>query len=492
MTLTYDPYGRQGIGVAQPSSGIDYPLTQPSDDIRELVADFFLSYEDPATFSEGDAYVRPFHIAWLYGVGITANSPPGWAPTPTHDVDLVIADADDVTVFDSTLATTFRSYAWGTVYHIYEWDDGVQVCRLVVHTAWPPTGDVEPHEYDQNIAPENGVLEDRTLSRLPRRVRSIQVVLDEFSHEQNIELMSGNNVDLLAEDPVLTQGRRHTNRVTFNVKPGAGIGKYSNCEEVLGYLARINGVSPDTHGNLSLAATDCYYFRQPTTIVSTSPRRSVPSILLDPMAGHLKFGNDCGQCCKCDDMIASALRMNGLRDDYAAIADTINGARDLYHENRDRWLLAAACRELQPLSTVLLAQNGPFIDVVGQFCNQTAACVGDLELIFTITSVPSATGVLVVCGSTRIWETTPPQVLPYTLGGAWPTYHAYWDSVQSFSTAKLQFRLRFPGGGLSSGVPYAVTTELTAKIGGEYVRDNSDNIITLTKSATLNSIDDSC
>lgn len=491
MTITYDPYGRQGIGVAQPLSGIDYPLAQPSSDIRELVADFFLSYEDPATFGEGDAYTHPFHIKWLYGVGATVNSAPGWAPSPVHGVDILIVDDDDVTVFDSTTATTYRDYAWGDVYHIYEWDDGTQVCRLVVHTAWPPTGDVTPHEYDLHLAPENGELEERTLSRLPKRVRSIRVVLDEFTHEQNIDFTCGNNINIAVEDPVLAQGRRRTNRITFNADPGTGTGKYSNCEENISYVARINGVAPDAHGNLAMAATGCYYLRQPTTIVSTSPRRSVPAILLNPLAGHLQLGNDCGPCCRCDDMIDAALRMNELRDDYAAIATTVNYARNLYHENRDRWLLAAACREVRPLAVGVFAQNGPYVDIVGQFCNQTSACLGDLELIFTLSSVPSGTPTI-VCGSTRIWETSPPQVVPYTLAGTWPTFHAYWDSVQAFSAAKLQFRLMFPGGGLDTGVPYAVTTELTAKIGGEYVRDSSNNLITSTRTATLNAIDDSC
>ncbi len=492
MTIVYDPYGRQGIGVVQPYSGLDYPLARPSADIRELVADFFLSYEDPSTFDEGDEYVRPFHIKWLYGVGETVDAAPGWAPTPTHDVDILIVDDDGTTVFDSTEATTFRDFAWGSTYHVYQWNDATQVCRIVVHTAWPPTGDITPHEYDQHLVPDNGELDERTLARLPKRVRSISVVLDEFTEEENIDFTCGNNIDIETAATTLTQGKRRDTRITFNVRPGAGTGKYSNCEETLGYVARINGVAPDVHGNLSLAATGCYYFRQPTTIVSTSPRRAVPSILLNPLAGHLKVGNDCGPCCTCDDMIASALWMNRLRDDYASIAALVSATRDQYHANRERWLLAAACREVRPLSISMLAQNGPYIDIVGQFCNQTSECLGDLELIFDFSAVPTATGVEVVCGSTRIWETSPPAVTPYTLGGDWPTFSAYWDSVQAFSSAKVQFRLKFPGLGLSGDVPYAVTAGLTAKIAGEYVLDPDENPVTTSGSAALNAIDDSC
>lgn len=479
MTITYDPRGREGLGVVQPNGGIDYPLVAPSDDIRALLADFFLSYEDPSTFDGGRPFTKPFSIDWLYGVGNTVNAPDA-APTPTHAVDIVVRDAEARTVFDSTTATSFRQYVWGDVYKIFEWSDAVQVCRLVVHTAWPPTGDITPHEYDLHILPDNGELDNRTLARLPKRVRSLTVVVDEIGAAANVDLLAGENVNLTAAAPTLTDGKRRETVVTFDIEPR---GEYSDCGEKVTYLSRINGVGPDNAGHFMVAADGCYYFRRPMAVVSTSPRRVVPAIELSPLAGHLRFGNDCGPCCLCGDFVDTALQMNRLGDAYKAIGDTVMSARELYHENRDRWLASLACRQETPLRLVVLAQGGPFIDIVGQYCNQSQQCKTDVVMTFVLVAVPSTTDVSVVCASTRIW--TSEGAAPYTMAGSFPSYQAYWDSVEPGSSVKVQFRLQFPNGGMDEdGVPYAITTGLTAVVNGETLAASASAAATLSTGTT--------
>jgi hypothetical protein len=474
MTITYDPRGREGLGVVQPSSGIVYPLVSPSDDLRDLLADFFLSYEDPATLDGGTPYTKPFSIAWLYGVGLTVNAPDD-APTPTHAVDLIVTDAADRVVFDSTEATSFDQYVWGDVYKIFVWQDPVQVCRLVVHTAWPPTGDITPHEYELHILPTDGKLDDRTLARLPKRVRSLTVVLDTLDGVANIDIVAAENVDMVTAAPVLTDGKRRENVVTLNASPR---GEYSDCGEKVTYLSRINGVGPDEVGHFLLAADGCYYFRRPMTLVSTSPRRMVPSIELNGVAGHLKFGNDCTPCCVCGDFVDAALQLNRLGVAYGVIGATVMSARELYHENRARWLESLACRIQTPIRVAMLPQGGPYIDIVGQFCNQSQNCLVDLAMVFTLTAVPSAAGVVVVCASTRIW--TNDGASPYTMGGTFPEYSAFWDSVNPGSSVKVQFRLQFPDGGLSGGIPYTVTTDVTATVGGVSVSASATNTAVLS------------
>lgn len=487
MTITYDPRGREGLGVVQPNGGIDYPLVAPSDDIRELIADFFLSYEDPSTLDGGVRYTKPFSIAWLYGVGETVNAPLD-APTPTHNVDLIITDADDRVVFDSTEATSFDEYVWGDVYEIYVWEDPVQVCRLVVHTAWPPTGDITPHEYDLHILPTDGRLDDRTLARLPKRVRTLTVVLDDLGSVANIDLQAGENVDLQVADPILTDGKRRENVISISVDPRS---EYSDCSDQEVYLSRINGVAPDTAGHFLLAADGCYYFRRPMTLASVSPRLMVPAINLNPLAGQMQFGNDCGPCCVCGDFVDTALQMNRLGVAYTTIGATVMSARELYHENRQRWLDSSACRLQTPLRIVMLAQGGPYIDIVGQFCNQTDECKTDVAMVFNLSAVPTATGVTIVCSGTRIWNSRGAE--PYTLAGAYPTYTAYWDSVNPGSSVKVQFRLEFPDGGIGAGdAPFAVTAVVTGTAAGVDIVDGDSVTASATTTATLTTGDISC
>ena len=95
--------GRRGIGVNQPQSGLDYPLVNPSEDARYLLADVYLAYDDPGAYNSTiTPSQHPLRIKWLYGVGCSASSAPAWAPAPTHAADIVIVDAQDNVVFDST------------------------------------------------------------------------------------------------------------------------------------------------------------------------------------------------------------------------------------------------------------------------------------------------------------------------------------------------------------------------------------------------------
>jgi hypothetical protein len=63
----YSAYGRRGIGVIQPQSGLDYPFVQPSDDVRYLVSDFYLAYEDDETTT------LPLRISQITGAACVAN-----------------------------------------------------------------------------------------------------------------------------------------------------------------------------------------------------------------------------------------------------------------------------------------------------------------------------------------------------------------------------------------------------------------------------------
>lgn len=492
----FDPRGRQGIGVAQPQSGIDYPLVRPSDDIRDLIADLWFSYDDPADYDSGEVpLVAPFEIVWLYGIGCVTNTPPAWAPTPTHSADIVIRDATGRLAFDSTTAS-FDSTDWSDAWRIYEWKSDSAVCRLVCHTKWSAEGNSpEPRFYNLHIEPLSARITERAVVRNPKRVKSLSVVLDTLT-DTRVDFQCGYNFDMSVRSAGFKPGKRNETVITMSAEPGKGIGRFDDCAGSELYLRRVNSVGGDTYANLMLSGTDCMYVRQPTVLVSTEPRVVITAIQDNPTAAHLQVGDDCGPCCDCDDFISLAEDMNNLRDDYVDLGNTVMRNRTLYHSNRDRWLAGAACREVKPIRVAVLAQTGPYVDIAGQFCNQSGNCRTNIALVFTLSTTPedfSVEAVELVCGGTLITTSIPKETnVPYVLQGGYPVYTALWDTVNAFDSVKVRFRLRLPNGGVSTlSSPYAITVALTALENGNPIKHNGVTI-TANKTITLNSIDTSC
>lgn len=124
--------GRQPIGVNQPpGGGTNYPFVQPSSDIQYLLGDLFVSFDDL-----DDTYVFPLKVSWMYGFGTNAVAPPAGYPAPTHAQDIIVTDANDVVVFDSTTATKFTSDVWDSRLLILEWTNTDSILRCVQHTEW--------------------------------------------------------------------------------------------------------------------------------------------------------------------------------------------------------------------------------------------------------------------------------------------------------------------------------------------------------------------
>lgn len=481
----YDPYGRSGLGLSQRQSGLNYPFVLPSEDIRYLLADFFLAFEDAADYDSTETPAAgPYAIAWIYGLGCLEVTAPDWAPTPTHDVDLVVKDANGRTVFDSTTADDFLAADWGPAWRIYEWFAEDVVCRIVVHAMWnPETTQPTPKDYDDHILPENGRLNDRAVIKLPKRVRSLTAVLDTINR-QSLDLAAGYNMRIDAVPLGYRDGKRHETQLIFNAIPGEGDGRYDDCTDAVAYIRRINNVSPTATGELLFAAKDCMYVRTPLEQVDADPPTYRPQYENDPLASHLEVGNDCGRCCECDDFVQLASDIRIERGRYQSIADTVNQSRTIYGESRTSWIARTKCYRT-PLRLTLVPQTGAYIDVVGQFVHQGDECLHDLELAFNLSATPEldADPSLVKYATLRDTSLPRERNQQYTMDGSWPTYKAYWDAVQPGDTVRVRFRLRFPHNGHSLDMePYAVTAELSSADG------NGTANGPLKKTATLNSV----
>lgn len=417
-------YGRQGIWYDQPQAGQDYPLVTPSADVRYLLADLYLSYSDT-----DNNFSLPFRIQWLYGFGTDYNTPESESPAPLHDYDIIIVDADDVVVFDSTtIGTQFESRAWTAWLRITRWElPNGDVCSVVHHTAWGLTDTPPAQTYPRYFFPTSAVLQAQTIYRLPSRVTSLVAILDSIT-AKNVKLSGGYNMELSLNTVVATAGGRRVTGITFDAVPGGGSGVYVDCTPGENPIRSINAVQPTTAGHFFINAAGCYYVRRPMRLLSATPRLLVPETSLAPgsqleedlpedtagqttaAAGwpttteyaHLQMGNDCGACCDCEDYAAVATYIQEQHARYANLGKSFSDTRDLYHSNRSQWLSAKECLQQSPVRVVVQAQQCPYVDIGVQVCNQTDICMTDIAVAVTVTTVPPGGVISVVPGYTYI------------------------------------------------------------------------------------------
>jgi hypothetical protein len=488
------PRGREGIGVVQPRSGVDYPLISPSEDVRYLLADLYLEYA-------GD-YQLPFHIAYLHGFGCLEGTPAGIPPHALTGIpnNIVIADNAGQIVFDSrdaepgptTPYNLFTVREWGPRNHIYEWRTEDGICRLVTHTRWSPDEDPPPRQYRHHLVPQRAIIDDRALLQLPRRVQTLQVLMNKIQR-QRVLLSNGYNMELTHADTAAPAGGRVVHQIRFDATPATGLGIFPGCIPPPLTINRINGVDPSDAGDFSFSAKDCFFVRQPTAIgannttipvTEVSPGNTVEENLPDPLAGksimargwphekdksHLIFGDDCKPCCDCDDYMAVAKYMNRARNDYKEIGNSLMATRGVYHSNRQRFLDAARCFKRHPLRIFMQPQICPFLDVALQFSNQTDQCITDLHLTvgFQVSPTPSAPPVEVpgftrITGAARRLGRTTGLTELYRMSGLWPMFTAYWDTVEPYAAVSVRFRLEFP----DCFTPTIVTGSLSGTIIG--------------------------
>jgi hypothetical protein len=449
--LIYTPDGRRGVGVNQPQSGLDYPLIAPSVDIQYLLADFYLAYEDTA-----QEFKHPLRIKWLYGVGCAVTPPPAGTPTPTHAADILIVDADERTVFNSTILGTdagiarFASWCWGLkknsaaclndyAYRAYEWVSNKAVCRLIAYQTWPPSAaDADSdavREYPVNLVPVNATLDERTVYKVPKRVTAfILPALNNIKLVRTaVDFVAGFNTQLTAGDEE-ERNLRKTRQVTFNVEPGAGLGKYTDCEDPELPIYRINGL---TGPDILITADKCLWMRIPTNFNAGST-----ALIPVKQGGHVTqiIGSNCPACCTCDDYVGLANYMNVTRDRYKEIGDGLNGVLLAHSDNIERWSTQRECRARTPIKACMTAQRCPFIDVIVQYCNLCEKCAEDVTLNLAFTAPGNSA--TIACGYTTVTNKDVKGGL-YQLDGDWPNYKAKLGKVDAGNASNVTFRLEF-------------------------------------------------
>jgi len=456
-SLHYADCGREPIGVAQ-KLGHEWPLVQPSDDIRYLLADAYLNYEDPYDYAEADEpYELPFRIAYLYGVGCEDDvSHPAFAPDPVHEADILIFDAQDRVVFDSTTGDLTKQ-VWNECLTVYEWETADSVCRIVAHTAWQPDSELEPEQIQIRLIPESAILDPRVIRRQPKKVRKL--IVNDEDLIGDIELHWGFNIEYTDVAPInqttglLQQVRQLANtgsnlragfQFTIDGTPGGGLGLYPGCDDIDPVLRRINGVTGNEYGDFLLAPEQCYWIERPSTIATTSPR----TLTVTP--NTLQFHNNCRPCCECDDFVEVKKAIDSLFNSWRELGQTAEEIRDLYSGNRSRWISQKECRETRPQKLILEPMCGGYIGLGYSFCNLTRECQGPLSIKVEFeTHGYGGTGpvtrnmdVELVDIRTRKNERGERRLLPYNMGGEYPSYNSYWEVLDYRQSARLSLMLQ--------------------------------------------------
>lgn len=481
-------YGRAGIGVVQPQSGLDYPLVAPSADVRYLLADLHLSYDDDGEYDTAiPPAVHPLRIKYLYGIGCVENTPPVGFPAPAHAADIVIVDANGRVILDTTAGqTTFNSATWSADYRIYEWKTPRAVCRLVVHTTWPDDDNGQTdadtrQNYDKYLAPVTGWLDDRAVYKIPRRLLSLRARNNQSlspRYSGAFKFGNGYNTEIVAAQPATTIFRTGV-AVTFNIAAGTGLGRYGECPDNPPPITKINGV---TGTDFYISGNDCLWVRRPVTVGLTAPYAVNPST-----TAHQQIGGDCNPCCSCDDYATTAKYMNDTSYRYKLIGQRTEKVREEHENNIVRWLSARACSVQHPLRLFMVPQRCPCIDVVMMLCNPCDTCIEPTRLTLTLSVsgdfVPanSETSVAIrptiECGYTTMYAPgVSGNAVSIDVANDGFEYSTTLPQLKSNSSAYVQFRIRFSqydpanpeAADTKARGPYAVTGTLT----GAYLTDN--------------------
>jgi hypothetical protein len=529
---TFTARGGRGIGVNP--EGTDFPFLDPSEDIQGLLADAFVAHEVHGV-------TLPLHIDWLYGFdaafdyvpsgnqtvtptglddGVVAHpavdlanlvtirpgsieSPAAAVPTPVvdgyypvsaHTVDLRIIDATGVIIFDSTQATTYYAINFGPRLRVHEWYTAAATCRVVQHRAFEDQEDFKV--FPTEIIPVNSVLDERVSQLLPRRINSLRAA--DVTSNGATRLRGGYNVNLYTGvDPrpnpqlpnvtplfqpghsdVAVVGGRVTTRITISADPGDGDGRFKKCLEDDLPIRTINGVSPDSFGNFTLAASQCYWVRRPADggVIYLSDNEipvggpSGEGSLLT--ASTLQIGNDCTPCCDCVDYINTYKGVTRVHKEFSAVGKSAGKIRDTYSEAIERWEGQKECRAANPSRVAMAATpsgENIFLDVAVSFCNTSDECVvPTTELNLTLSCGGGGGGAAPVPGNpnncnTSITTGSGAQSQPHTLAGSWPNYTISWGPVDPGHSVNAKARFMFECDDLGAGC--TVTACATTTIG---------------------------
>jgi hypothetical protein len=429
--------GGRGIGVE--AQGTNFPFTDPSPDIEGLFADFYLSHQ-----------VReiklPLRISWMRGM----TQPPGSGTDPIEldgiglevddsllllgaeeaiQPDLIVLDANDLVVFDSTSATFRDVRTWSSRFYVLEWRTALAECRAVLHAGANDEEDVQ--SYPDEFEPENATLDERASDLLPKRVLSLTV--NGVTFDQAVEIVQGYNLAISPTTAAAGKSRRARTRLVISAEPGSGSGRFPSCEETDTVIRQVNNVGPDAQGNLILSAADCYWLERPVTNDGS---------FATPVPATLQLNSNCGTCCECSDYENTYQGVRRLHATFKDIGSRASYVKGVFKDNIERWERERACRKQHPTKVNALANPGGYLDVAAGFTNVESLSKYDVELHLTFSHNGGQVGEMVPCMTVVSKATGGSE--RRELSGAWGDWWASWACLDPGRAVHIRTRLRFP------------------------------------------------
>jgi hypothetical protein len=174
---------------------------------------------------------------------------------------------------------------------LYQWWDAEYVVRLVFakenlsSTSWPQSP-------NQQLVPSS-------VFHQPPQLFEVSVNGTPMDPEEPIILAEGFNSTIEQQDAVQVDGQPNQS-VVLGFEPGAGQGRYDDCQSQALHVQRINGLEPDKLGNFYFQTGDCLYFM---------PYRP------DDTTSGLEMLTYCNPCCTCDEMVTTYEGIRFVLDD---------------------------------------------------------------------------------------------------------------------------------------------------------------------------------
>lgn len=407
-------------------SGFHFPLVNPSEDVRGLLADFYVAYRDPDR-----AFTPPLRLSHVANLA---------QPASASRADVVVVDADGTEVVDTADLADYASRAFGGRFQIHEWVGTWVVVRAVQHAAGP-TG---PLTFPAAFAPAHAVLDERCAERWPDTVTAFKV--NDQVITGGVELENGYNTDLVHLETVNVPGKAYRARVQLSAAAGSGDGLYPACGDTERVIRRINQVGPDEHGGFLVAAADCYWLSRDGT---AGPGGTLEGYL----ANGLRVNNDCAPCCNCDDYVNTYAGIRRLYERFKVLGARSQAVRAVHAANIQRWLGEKECRANNPIRLSMLPYRPGGLNIVAGYCNNSGTCLRKVKLVieFETSNDPESEGdpayaAGAVDQDTVLWYPTDgkkPELVD--LPREYRRYEMTWEPVDTARTAKVRVQMGFTG-----------------------------------------------
>lgn len=289
-----------------------------------------------------------------------------------------------------------------------------------------------------------------------KRVRRIGVAIggspccDGWVTSPYVVFESGNNMQITEIDlnqpaqglgilPVVVT--RKPRKIQLDVIPGAGTGKFNDCNSSLLPIRTINNVGPDSNGNLQLEGRDCVWVERLVLSTGGTPYPGTNYRIQEMYDSQLQLHQDCDACCSCQDYGDAYTALARIWDRAKVVADRVKKLTTDYE--RLRQMMAGRHCKVTGLQIMVRVITRPdfHLSIHAYITNNLDYDVGASILRFTLSPTYEYVTRSGILEANYVRKTRyDPQILPSTelqIGLA---------QIQKQGWIRYTFEVRYPSG----------------------------------------------